>query len=118
METYFKYQQGYIKIVGNNNGIREISFVEEKKHDQEPECLEEAKRQIREYFEGTRRAFDLKLDFQVGTEFQQKVWNALLNVYYGETKTYKDIAEEIGSPKAFRAVGMANNKNPIALVVP
>ena len=74
--------------------------------------LEKAERQFTEYFEGRRKSFDLPLELK-GTDFQVKVWKALEKIPYGETKSYQEIAEEIGSPKAFRAVGNANNKNPV-----
>ena len=73
--------------------------------------------QLLEYLNGTRKKFDLPLQME-GTEFQEKVWDVLLTIPYGETRSYKEIAEQIGDVKATRAVGMANNKNPIAIVVP
>lgn len=74
-------------------------------------------RQLGEYFAGTRKCFELDLDF-VGTEFQCKVWQALLTIPFGETRSYSDIARQIGCPKAVRAVGAANGKNPISVIVP
>lgn len=73
--------------------------------------------QLHEYFEGQRRTFSLPLDLR-GTDFQLRCWRALLDIPHGETCTYRDIALAIGHPKAFRAVGMSNNRNPIAIVVP
>lgn len=73
--------------------------------------------QLAQYFARQRESFDLPLVIQ-GTPFQQKVWTALQNIPYGETRSYKDIAEMIGSPKAVRAVGGANNKNPISIIIP
>ncbi len=74
-------------------------------------------REVEEYFAGTRKEFSLKIDLR-GTEFQMKCWRALLAIPFGETRSYADIAREIGSPKAVRAVGSANHDNPIAIVVP
>ncbi len=74
-------------------------------------------RQLIEYFEGKRKTFDIELSLE-GTDFQRKVWVALQRIPYGETRSYKDIAIMIESPKASRAVGMANNKNPIGIIVP
>lgn len=74
-------------------------------------------RQLDEYFLGRRKEFDFPIRMK-GTPFQQKVWAALLEIPYGETRSYKDIAEAVGSPKAYRAVGMANNANPIFIAVP
>lgn len=74
-------------------------------------------RQLDEYFTGTRKTFDFPYRLH-GTPFQERVWAALLEIPYGETRSYKDIAEAIGCPKAFRAVGMANHANPIFIVIP
>jgi len=73
--------------------------------------------QLEEYFSGTRRKFDFPLDLR-GTDFQRSCWQALLAIPYGETRSYADIARAVGKANAFRAVGMANNRNPIAIVVP
>jgi O-6-methylguanine DNA methyltransferase len=84
------------------------------------ESAEETRRyvkELKEYFAGKRREFDFSLDLR-GTPFQVRCWRALLEIPYGETRTYADIARAVGRPQAFRAVGMANNRNPIAIVVP
>lgn len=74
-------------------------------------------RELDEYFDGYRQNFSLPLDLR-GTDFQLQCWRALLDIPYGETRTYRDIAQAIAHPHAFRAVGMSNNRNPIAIVVP
>jgi O-6-methylguanine DNA methyltransferase len=74
-------------------------------------------RELNEYFAGERREFSLPLDLR-GTEFQLMCWRALLDIPYGETRSYRDIAQAIGYPRAYRAVGMSNNRNPVAIVVP
>jgi O-6-methylguanine DNA methyltransferase len=74
-------------------------------------------RQLNEYFDSHRREFSLPLDLR-GTDFQLKCWHALLAIPYGETRSYADLARAIGHPQAFRAVGMSNNRNPVAIVVP
>jgi methylated-DNA-[protein]-cysteine S-methyltransferase len=79
--------------------------------------LIEAERQLKEYFEGQRTSFSLALE-PVGTEFQRAVWKALSTIPYGETRSYGDIARQIGNAKAIRAVGAANGRNPISIVVP
>lgn len=79
--------------------------------------LEETARQLREYFAGQRREFSLPLSPR-GTAFQRQVWEALCTIPYGETRSYGEIARQIGSPKACRAVGMANHRNPISIVIP
>jgi O-6-methylguanine DNA methyltransferase len=73
--------------------------------------------QLEEYFAGARRDFSFALDLR-GTEFQRACWHALVAIPYGETRTYADIARAVGRPQGFRAVGMANNRNPVAIVVP
>lgn len=79
--------------------------------------LTEAWGQLEEYFAGSRRVFDLPLMPQ-GTDFQRRVWDALLTIPYGETRSYGEIAALAGSPKAFRAAGMANHNNPISIIIP
>ena len=79
--------------------------------------LQRAAAMLDEYFEGKRKSFDLPL-MMIGTEFQKKAWNALLEIPYGETRTYKEQAEAVGNVKACRAVGAANGKNPISIIVP
>jgi methylated-DNA-[protein]-cysteine S-methyltransferase len=85
--------------------------------EQETTLIKEAYRQLSEYLKGERKGFDLPLLIK-GTTFQQQVWKALLEIPYGETRSYKQIAVAIGNPKAVRAVGMANNRNPLLIVVP
>jgi len=82
-----------------------------------PDKVEPYARELNEYFAGKRREFTFPLDLR-GTPFQQQCWRALLAIPYGETRTYADIARAVRKPQAFRAVGMANNRNPIAVVVP
>ena len=79
--------------------------------------MKNAKKQLDEYFAGIRKEFDIPIKLE-GTDFQIKVWKELLKIPYGETCTYLDIAKHIGNPKAYRAVGMANNKNKIMIIIP
>lgn len=83
----------------------------------ETELISNAASQLMEYFEGRRKKFSIKLNPH-GTPFQKKVWGALLEIPYGETRSYKDIAEAIGNKNACRAVGMANHKNPVMCIIP
>jgi methylated-DNA-[protein]-cysteine S-methyltransferase len=85
--------------------------------DAEHPVLKQAKRELDEYFTGTRTEFNLPLA-ALGTAFQQKVWQALITIPFGETWSYQDLADAIGNPKAVRAVGLANGKNPISIIVP
>jgi O-6-methylguanine DNA methyltransferase len=80
-------------------------------------AMRDCVRELEEYFAGTRREFSFPLDLR-GTDFQLACWRALLAIPYGETRSYRDIARAVGRPQGFRAVGMANNRNPIAIVVP
>jgi len=84
---------------------------------QETPLIKKAARQFSEYFDGKRKSFDLPLSLQ-GTDFQKKVWKALKNIPYGKTISYGEIAAKIGNPKACRAVGLANNRNPISIIIP
>lgn len=97
----------------NPNRVRLAALVEDLQH---PILLKTAQ-QLNEYFAGKRQQFDLPLDFE-GTAFQQQVWRALLTIPFGETRSYKQIAEQIGNVKAVRAVGAANGKNPISIIAP
>ena len=87
-----------------------------EEHNDDPTLIE-VERQLTQYFDGERSRFELPLNFH-GTTFQKKVWNALLDIPYGETRTYGEIATAIGSPTAVRAVGAANGRNPISIVAP
>ena len=110
---------GKIYIAEENNKIIEIN-LESKRNNYEiknTKVLSLAEKQLLEYFEGKRKKFDLPLKLK-GTPFQEKVWNELLKIPYGETRTYGEIAKNIENPKAARAVGMANHNNPISIVVP
>ncbi|NLL28898.1 MAG: methylated-DNA--[protein]-cysteine S-methyltransferase [Bacteroidales bacterium] len=118
--AFYKTQIGLIKICSFKNSIIEIRFASEKEDVSlsSPTKLSDiAIKQINEYLDGKRKTFDLPIKL-LGTAFQKSVWEALQKVKYGDKSTYKDIAIAIGNPKACRAVGMANNKNPIAIVVP
>ena len=84
---------------------------------EEPSELQEAKEQLEQYFCGERNDFDLPLDL-IGTRFQILVWNRVASIPYGVTKSYKDIATEVGAPKAVRAIGGANNRNPVPIIIP
>jgi len=123
MNNIFFYQTdiGKIGIVDNGTAIINVYFSKEEIPqnviEQETELLKEAGRQLIEYLEGKRAEFSLTL-LPTGTPFQQSVWKALCAIPYGETRSYKEIAQSVNSPKAFRAVGMANNKNPIPIFIP
>ncbi|ELC8443235.1 methylated-DNA--[protein]-cysteine S-methyltransferase [Clostridium perfringens] len=117
---YYNSPIGVLEIVESDGFIVEINFVQEANclEDSSSEEIKKCKKELEEYFEGKRTDFTVKINFAKGTDFQKSVWNALKKIPYGKTVSYKDIAEEIGNPKGFRAVGGANNKNPIAIIVP
>ncbi|HPX00395.1 MAG TPA: methylated-DNA--[protein]-cysteine S-methyltransferase [Sedimentibacter sp.] len=122
MKSIFYYDTdiGKISIAENDGFITHVLFGNEKLNDitvEETPLIKEAHKQIEEYLKGQRSLFDLPLA-PSGTEFQKRVWNALKNIPYGKTASYKDIAIEAGNEKASRAVGMANNKNPISIIIP
>jgi methylated-DNA-[protein]-cysteine S-methyltransferase len=107
---------GLAAILWENDDPARVRLGEALERDDHPVLLE-TERQLHEYFDGRRKAFELPLDFN-GTEFQRKVWAALLTIPYGETRSYGEIARQIGRPDAVRAVGAANGKNPISIVAP
>lgn len=121
METVFVNSPlGITKIVGDEDGISIISVSDvgtKEVSKKIPKVLKDAVSQLEEYFEGKRKDFDLKLNPQ-GTEFQQKVWKALLEIPYGKTVSYMDQTKKLGDIKAIRAVASANGKNPLWIVVP
>ena len=116
---FYETEIGIIGIRENNKAITDIFFSKVDTNDniEETDLIKECFKQLKEYFEGNRRDFDLPLETR-GTEFQKKVWDELLKIPYGETKSYKDIAIAIGNEKACRAIGMANNKNHILIIIP
>jgi methylated-DNA-[protein]-cysteine S-methyltransferase len=97
----------------NPNRVRLGTMVENPRHP----ILVQAKAQLGEYFAGTRTVFTMPLDM-AGTAFQKKVWSALLAIPFGETRTYGELARQLGNPKASRAVGAANGKNPLSIIAP
>ena len=107
-------------IIEEDNKMIEIQINQEiKEHilQKDTPLLKEAEKQLLEYLEGKRKAFDVPLNPK-GTKFMQEVWTALQEIPYGETRTYGQIAQIIGKPKAARAVGMANHRNPIPIIIP
>ncbi len=117
---------GRLTLVATDAGLAAVLWENDRPHrvrlnvDAENEThpvLVEAARQLREYFSGQRKRFSVALD-PTGTPFQRRVWNALLTIPFGETRSYAQIAEQIGSPTAVRAVGAANGRNPISIITP
>ena len=117
--TYYKSPIGILEIKGNNAGIQSVLFVEEISSNEEEVCetLKKCVVQLAEYFSGERKEFELDLAIKA-TKFQEKVWRELLKIPFGKTRSYLEQSKEIGDVKAIRAVGTANGKNPIAIIVP
>ncbi|UOG08934.1 methylated-DNA--[protein]-cysteine S-methyltransferase [Bacillus altitudinis] len=124
--TVYTAPIGALYILENDGAIIEVKFDDESflvkkqrerfKQEDTP-VLKEAKKQLDEYFKGDRKVFDLPLK-QAGSPFQEQVWEALSTIPYGESKSYADIAEAIGNPKAVRAIGQANRRNALPIFIP
>lgn len=108
---------GEITVTSDENYIKAVHFGRSEYKTKLTPLISEAVNQLREYFKGDRKIFTVPLNPD-GTDFQQKVWKALTEIPYGQTISYGEIAEKIGKPRGARAVGNANNKNPIAIMIP
>jgi methylated-DNA-[protein]-cysteine S-methyltransferase len=117
---------GRLKLIGSDRGLAAILWeqdrpnrvrIEATREAPEHPVLVETQRQLEEYFAGKRRTFTVALDF-VGTDFQKSVWDELLKIQFGETRTYGQIAKKLGNANAMRAVGAANGRNPISIIAP
>jgi methylated-DNA-[protein]-cysteine S-methyltransferase len=117
---------GRLRLAGSDAGLAGILWAtqdpadagfELDREDERHPVLIQAARELREYFAGHRRDFSVPLDLR-GTEFQNKVWHALRSIPFGETRSYGELASQIGAPKASRAVGAANGRNPIPIILP
>ncbi len=121
-QAYYTSEIGVIELTATETALKRLIFVEQAA-ELEPDAgslsplLARSLAQLDEYFKGQRREFDLPLEPD-GTEFQQQVWRQLLTIPYGHTASYLDIARRLGNPKAIRAVGAANGRNPISLIIP
>ena len=114
---------GPLTLAGKDHRLMHLAMLDQTNEpsrggwQRDDDAFSDAVEQLEAYFAGERQEFDLELDL-VGTRFQRRVWEALLTIPYGETRSYGYIAEQIGSPSAFRAVGLANGHNPIGIIVP
>jgi methylated-DNA-[protein]-cysteine S-methyltransferase len=122
MKTIYHYNSpiGTLKLVCSNEALEELAFCTCKAQNTQnlPQIILTCKEQLDSYFKGELREFDIPIKFSKGTPFQQSVWQELAKIPYGQTKSYKEIATSINNPKAVRAVGGANNKNPISIIIP
>lgn len=121
MKSYFYYESPIETLTLTSEGENLIGLdfgkVQIEGKEEKTKVIQDAIDQLEEYFQGKRKHFDLPLKFY-GTEFQKKCWNALITIPYGETRSYKDMSEIVNCPKGYRAVGLANNRNPIAIIAP
>ena len=108
--------QGLVAVLWEKDSPRRVRLGELVANDQHP-VLVETEQQLREYFAGKRKTFSIALDMR-GTRFQKDVWGALLAIPFGETRSYGELAKKLGNPRATRAVGAANGRNPVSIVVP
>jgi O-6-methylguanine DNA methyltransferase len=117
--NYFKPPFGLLLLESTEDVLLRVRWVKSKDvpETETRPILEETKKQLQEYFDGKRESFDLSFNAR-GTAFQKKVWKVLREIPYGEIKSYKDIADAIDNPSAPRAVGRANNKNPLSIIIP
>jgi len=120
----------YLYLASTPNGLCRVDWVRDDEEKffswlhsrfddfyEDPLLHEPIINQLKQYFDGKLKSFEVTIDLS-GTDFQKKVWKALMDIPYGQVCSYKDIAQRVGSPKGFRAVGMANNQNPIAVIIP
>ena len=117
--TYLRTEIGLLEIVGTEEGIEEISFVESKGKESRklPPTLRECKKQLNEYFNGKREQFTVKLKLE-GSDFQSDVWNYVASIPFGKTVSYLEVAEWLGDRASVRAVGTANGQNKIPVIIP
>lgn len=117
--AYYKTPIGTAKIVGDENGISAVTVIDDdiETSTEISENLKDCVQQLEEYFNGSKKEFNLKLNPQ-GTDFQKRVWKELLLVPYGKTRTYLEQSKQLGDVKAIRAVASANGKNPIWILIP
>lgn len=119
--TYYKSPVGLLKIGGTEHVINQVTFVDSEDQIEQPTqdvpLFHQAIEQLIQYFNGNRREFELPI-YQQGTSFQEKVWGELLNIRFGRTISYMDLAKRLGDPKSIRAAATTNGKNNICIIVP
>ncbi|MFT5104316.1 MAG: methylated-DNA-[protein]-cysteine S-methyltransferase [Candidatus Latescibacterota bacterium] len=118
--AYINTPIGTLELKGNETGVASVLFIDdvsERATSEIPNNLKVAAFQLKEYFNGDRNAFDLKLS-PLGTNFQKRVWDELQQIRFGKTETYQKMANRLGDPKVIRAAASANGKNPISIIIP
>lgn len=116
-QAYYESELGLLEITANDKGITSVIFVDERKEEITNEMIDQCINELDEYFKGKRKEFTVPLSAE-GTAFQKDVWGALYTIPYGASASYLDIAEKVGNTKAVRAIGGANSRNPISIIVP
>jgi len=119
-EAFIQTPLGVAKLEGDGDGLSSVTVLNSDAVEVTqiiPEVLEDAVYQLREYFEGNRKTFDLEINPQ-GTDFQRRIWDALLDIPFGKTASYMELSKTLGDVKAIRAVAAANGKNPLWIIVP
>jgi methylated-DNA-[protein]-cysteine S-methyltransferase len=116
--TTFHSPAGPLTLEGDDDRLTRLGFGEAQTPQGDARAVAQAAIQLEQYFAGERTEFELDIDLTSGTPFERRVWEAVSAIPYGETATYAEIARRIGSPQSCRAVGRANGRNPIALIVP
>ncbi|MEW6732279.1 MAG: methylated-DNA--[protein]-cysteine S-methyltransferase, partial [Acidobacteriota bacterium] len=118
-KTYYRSPVGILEIIGSEAAITGLNFIDREVTDvaATPACLQECVRQLDQYFATNRKDFSLSLQL-VGSEFEKRVWQELLKIPFGQTLSYIELARRLGDEKSVRAVGRANGKNPIAIIIP
>lgn len=116
-QAYYESELGLLEITANDKGITSVIFVDERQEERTNEMIDQCINELDEYFKGKRKEFTVPLSAE-GTSFQKNVWDALYTIPYGVSASYLDIAEKVGNTKAVRAIGGANSRNPISIIVP
>lgn len=116
--AFLKTPIGYLEVTCSEKGVQTLTFLDFRvRSHKTPHRLVEPVRQLKDYFSGNLKTFDLPIDL-TGSEFQMSVWKEVMKIPFGETITYHELARRIGNPDAFRAVGGANGKNPLSVIIP
>ncbi len=117
-QSFFVFDTNFT-VFASENGLTQIKISDEEgKTDNPNQFTQNTKTQLIEYFDKKRENFDIPLDFEIGTDFQKSVWQALIKIPFGKTISYLDLSKRLKNEKAIRAVGAANGKNPIPIIVP
>lgn len=116
-QSYLETSVGFLRLLSNGKQLYHVQFQEHNGPEDPDQITEWTKTQLTEYFNGTRTSFNIPL-YLDGSKFESRVWNALQEIPYGTTTSYKSLAQQIDHPKAMQAIGSANGRNPIAVIVP